>query len=578
MQESAQSRRAVKFGAFEADLAARELRKNGAKVRLQDQPFQVLALLLENPGRVVTREELRQKLWSADTFVDFDNGLNTCINKIREALGDTAEKPRFVETLPRRGYRFIGAQPTVAGGAAKHIESLVVLPLENLSGDPEQEYFADGMTEALITMLAKIGPLRVISRTSAMRFKKTNKGLPEIARELNVDAVVEGTVLRVGDRVRISAQLIDARTDGHLWAENYERAIRDVLALQVEVARAIANEIRVKLTPHEQEQLKSCRQIDPEAYEHYLKGRFYLNKRTLEGLRRGVEYFESAVEKEPQYAAAQAGLADCASRLGFYGYVSPEEGCARAKDAALRTIALDRSCSDAHAALGFSLLHYDCSFLAAEAESRRAVELDPQSPWAALALGCCLVTTGRFDEGSNEAMRLIQVDPVSLSRWAAGGLLYHSRRFDQAIAQARKCLEIDPVYAQARWTIAMSAAEQQTADKGIQELEQTVRATGENQYFLGSLGYCYAKAGRKADAMQAVNRLRQLAKDRYVSGYWLAVICGVLGDKDEAFTLLEAAYREHAAWMAYVKVAPFFDDLRTDLRFDTLVRRMNFPP
>src|SRR6266568_1178233 len=280
MQGAHPSRGAVRFGVFEVDLRAGELRKQGVKIKLQEQPFHLLQMLLEHPGEIVTREELRERIWPADTFVDFDQGLNNAIKRLRESLGDSPDNPRFIETVPRHGYRFIGNLGVTSG----QIKSLAVLPLENLSRDPEQEYFAEGMTEALITTLAKIGELRVVSRTSVMLYKGVHKPLREIARELEVDAIVEGTVLRIGRRVRITAQLIDVAKESHLWAESYERDLRDVLALQSELAQAIAREVQVKLTPQERAHLAQTRPVDPEAYEAYLKGRYHWNRRSREGL------------------------------------------------------------------------------------------------------------------------------------------------------------------------------------------------------------------------------------------------------------------------------------------------------
>src|SRR5215472_9549004 len=296
----------MRFGLFEVDLSAGELRKQGVKIKLQEQPLQILVMLLQHPGQVVTREQLRARLWPTDTFVDFDHGLNKAMNKLREALGDSADSPRFIETLARRGYRFM-ENPAVGPG---RIEALAVLPLENLSCDPEQEYFAEGMTEALITTLAKIGALRVVSRTTAMYYKGVHRPVREIAKELQVDVVVEGTVLRSGDRVRISAQLVDAHADTHLWAEVYDRNMRDVLALQSEVAQAIAREIQVKLTPLEKAQLAQASPMVPEAYEAYLKGRYYWNRRSQDAFPKGVQFFEEAIAKDPGFAAAYAGLSD----------------------------------------------------------------------------------------------------------------------------------------------------------------------------------------------------------------------------------------------------------------------------
>src|SRR5437667_11053265 len=314
LEEFRPSHGTVRFGIFELDQDAGELRKQGTRMKLQEQPLQMLQVLLQRPGEVATREELQQKIWPSDTFVDFDHGINNAVKRLREALGDTAETPRYVETMPRRGYRFIGKIEC----EAPRMRSLAVLPLENLSHDPQQEYFAEGLTEALITTLAKIGELRVISRTSAMLYKGVRKPLREIARELEVDAIVEGTVLRAGRRVRITAQLIDAPKEMHLWAESYERDLRDVLALQAEVAQAIAREIRVKLTPVDQARFAEVRAVDPDAYEAYLRGRYHWNRRPSE-FAKAIQCFQEAIAKDSTYVAAYAGLADCLSGLNVWG-------------------------------------------------------------------------------------------------------------------------------------------------------------------------------------------------------------------------------------------------------------------
>ena len=570
MKDPSSSRKCLHFGVFEADLASRELRKNGSKVRLQDQPFQVLAFLLENRGQVVTREELRQKIWPADTFVDFDNGLNTAINKIREALGDSAEKPQFVETLPRRGYRFLEQLEQKPSG---RIQFLAVLPLENLSRDPDQDYFADGLTEALITNLAKISALRVVSRTSAMHYKGVHRPLPQIARELGVDAVVEGTVQRSGDRVRISAQLVQAATDTHLWAESYERDLCDALALEAEVARAVAGEIQVKLTPQEESRLTRVRQVDPEAYESYLKGRFHWNKRTLEGFTKAAQYFQQAIDKDATYAAAYAGLADTASRLGWWGFVGPEEGCAKAKSAAKKALENDDTLADGYAALGFASLYYDYALEPAAQLCRRAMELDPRNPIAAQSLAVCLVALGRFEEGVAEILHSVQLDPLSPAlHWTAGILLYNARQYDRAIIQSRKGLELDSTFPALHWNLGLALLAKGSHKEGVAELEYAAEAASRLPYFLGTLGYGYGVAGRIEEARDIV---RELAPQPFTS-YWIGLIHVGLDDLDSAFHFLDRACSERVPWLAYLSIVPWFDSLRSHPRFQDLRRRANF--
>ena len=573
MNQPSVSRRLIRFGTFEADLAARELRKNGLKIRLQDQPFQVLALLLEGSGRIVTREELRQKLWPADTFVDFDNGLNTTINKIREALGDSAENPRFIETLSRRGYRFLGD----LNGSTGQIQSLLVLPLENLSGDPEQEFFADGLTEALITSLAKIGALRVLSRTTAMHYKSVRRPLPEIARELGVDAVAEGTVLRAGERVRISVQLVHAPTDTHLWAESYDRDLRDVLALQSEVAQAVARQIQVKLTPLEQARFAQVRPVDLEAYEAYLKGRYHWNRRTGRELPRAAQCFQRAIEKDSSYAAAYAGLADSLSSLGTWSFVSPNESYGRAKGAALRAVELDPGLGEAHVSLAWVTAWYDYDFATAEGQFERAIELSPRYATGHYWFGFFLAYLGRYEEGYTELRRAIRLDPLSaVIHWGLGFVYWCWRRYDKAVEELQRTIELDPNFAPAHAFLGWVYSLESLHELAITSLCTAVQLSQGSQW-LGSLGRVYAAAGRREDAREILQQLNELSKQRYVTPYVLGQTYAALGEIDEAFRWLETGYQERAAWMVVLKVDPHLDPLRSDPRFEGLLRRMNFP-
>jgi TolB-like protein/Flp pilus assembly protein TadD len=568
--------RTIQFGVFEVDLRAGELRRRGVKVKLQEQPLQILQILLQSPGDVVTREELQQRIWPADTFVDFDHGINNAIKRLREALGDTAERPRYIETLPRRGYRFIGPIESRATG---RIQSLAVLPLENLSRDPEQEYFADGMTESLITSLAKISALRVISRTTALKYKGVrDRSAQEIARELGVDCIVEGTVLRSGERVRISAQLINAATDTHLWAEEYERDLRDILALQSEVARAVANEIRVKLTPREQDQLARTRPVNPDAYEAYLKGRYYWDKRRPDAVKKGAEYFKLAIEKDPTYAAAYAGLADSAGAAGFWGFAPPEETYAKAKIAAQKSLQIEET-AEAHTSLGFALLHYDYDFLGAEKQFQRAIELNWNYATAHQWYAHCHAYLGRLDQCLEEATQALQLDPLSLIiNTTFAGRFWFAREWDRAIEHCHKGLELDPSFAAMRWMLANVYQGKGMYQEAICEREKAIELGAGAPVFTAELGATYAAAGQRDKALEALNQLQELSKQRYVMAYWIALIHTGLKEKDAAFAWLEKAYRERSATLAFAKVDPRLDCLRSDPRFQDLMRRMNFPP
>jgi TolB-like protein/DNA-binding winged helix-turn-helix (wHTH) protein/Flp pilus assembly protein TadD len=609
---------------------------------LQDQPCQVLALLTERPGELVTREELQKRLWPNETFVDFDHGVNIAINKLRDALGDSAERPRFIETLPRRGYRWlapvecvgdISANPPVAvpvsapleapsspGGATEavprskgwlvpavamsgiaslsvlalifaldvgklrtwllgsavpeRIQSVAVLPFENLSHEPEQEYFADGMTEELITSLGKIGALHVTSRTSVMRYKRTDKSLPQVARELNVDGIVEGTVQRSGDRVRITAQLIHAPTDHHLWAESYDRELKDVLVLQDEVARAIANEIKATLTPQEQKSLAAVRPVNPGAYEAYLKGRYYWNKRTAEGIKKASDYFQQAINQQPDYGIAYSGLADCNSGLAWHGFRSPTEVLPRAKAAALKAIEIDPTSGEAHASLALVLSHQR-NWAAAESEFKRALQLRPGYANAHHWYGDYLSVVGRHEEALVEAKRAFELDPLSpmINTWL-GFRYYDAHQYDEAIEQGRKILEFDPGFAPAHLLLGQAYVQKGLHVQAISELQRATSLSGDSPIYLAQVGVAYAAAGKNREALSVIDQLQKVARKSYVSSYGLAQIYAALGDKPHAMKWLQSAYDERAVWMEYLKVDPVLDSLRSEPHFQDLVRQM----
>jgi TolB-like protein/DNA-binding winged helix-turn-helix (wHTH) protein/Tfp pilus assembly protein PilF len=574
MESGHPARGTIRFGVFEVDLRAGELRKQGLKIKLQKQPFQLLQMLLEHPGEVVSREDLQRGIWPADTFVDFDQGLSNAIKRLREALCDSAETPRYIETIPRRGYRFIGMTGSSTPG---RMRSLAVLPLDNLSRDPQQEYFAEGLTEALITILAKIGELRVVSRTSAMQYKGVHKPLREIARELEVDAIVEGTVLRSGHRVRITAQLIDASREAHMWAESYERNLRDVLALQSELAQAIAREIQIKLTPKEKAHFQKVRPVDPEAYENYLRGRYHWNRRSGDALKKALACFQRAIDKDPTYGPAYAGLADCAVISGFWGYSFPAEGCGRAKVAARKALEIEDT-AEAHASLGWATLHYDFDSAAAEKEFQRAIELNPSYATAHQWYAYCLACMGRLEMSLAEATRALELDPLSLMiNTTYAGPFWAMRQWDRAIDHCQKALELDPTFVPLRWILAHVYQGKGMHEEAIRERQRALEISGSAPIFVAELGASYAAAGKREEALQIVEQLQELSKQCYIMSYLMALIYTGLKEKDEAFRWLEKAYQEHSPQLALVTVDPRIDYLRSDPRFQDLLRRMNFP-
>jgi len=641
MREDQQAGSRFRFGAFELNLRAGELRKNGFRIRLQEQPFQVLALLAERAGDVVTREELQKKLWPADTFVDFDHGLNKAINKLREALGDSPESPRFVETVARRGYRFLAEVKTVDANAPAAltqaiqsspgtevtepvenaarpalprqpsisiywkiaafaliaatasfaawklhpwntsppvIRSLAVLPLESLSNDPSQEFFADGMTDELISQLGQISALRVISRTSVMGYKHARKPLPQIARELNVDAVVEGTVLRSGDQVRITAQLIEASADKHLWSQSYEGELRDTLALQSKVARAIADQIQIRLNPREQAALKSAKPVNPEAYVSYLKGRYFWNKRSAEGLKVALAYFNQAIEEDPRYARAYSGLADTYALLGDWQYavMTAKEALPKAKAAATRALELDSSLGEAHTSLAFCLDGFDWEFDSAGKEFLRAIELNPGYATAHHWYAWHLALLHRYDEALVEMRKAENLDPLSLVINAdLAELLALAHAYDESIQQSRKTIEMDPNFGLAHNHLGQAYLLKHMYPEAIAELEKAVQLSGGGITCMANLARADVALGKKNEAEKLLQDLKQRASPGASHGSEIATVYASLGNADQAMSWLEKGYEER--FNPGVLLRPGFDPIRSDPRFQGLVRRIGLP-
>jgi serine/threonine protein kinase/tetratricopeptide (TPR) repeat protein len=468
------------------------------------------------------------------------------------------------------------------GNRPPRIESLAVLPFESLGRDPEQEYFADGMTDELITDLSKIGALKVISRTSVMRYKRTDRALPQIARELNVDAVIEGSVQRSGDRVRISAQLIYAPTDRHLWAENYERELRDILTLQSEVARAIATEIKVKVTPQEQSRLLSTRQVNPEVYQLCLKGRFFWYKRNTEGFQKALEYFKQAIEKDPTYALAYAGLASTYDSMGneLYSALDPREAYPKGKAAAAKALELDDNLAEAHATLANMTLRFDRDWAAAEKEHKRALELNPGYAVEHIWYSHYLLPAGRTEESLAESLRAVELDPLGLILQTHLGWHYlYTRQYDHAIEQLRKTLELDPNFILAHLFLGQAYEEKRMYLQAIAEFEKAISLSEGNPVHLAALGHAYAISGKRVEAEKVLGQLKKLSARRYVPSYEIAVVYAGLSENDEALAWLQKAYQQRdSSWLIDVKLDPRFDHLHTDPRFQDLLRGIGLSP
>jgi TolB-like protein/DNA-binding winged helix-turn-helix (wHTH) protein len=636
MRETATSSGTVRFGTFEVDLRAGELRKQGVKVKLQEQPFQVLQVLLERPGEVVTREDLRQRIWPADTFVDFEGGVNNAVKRLREALGDKAETPRYIETLPRRGYRFIGtangsapstpvngslptAKPDAEPRASRRtlrtgfliglgfaalllaivgftpndwwqhfrgrsagplIRSIAVLPLQNLSGDPAQEYFADAMTEELITELSRIRALKVISRTSVMRYKKTDKSLPEIARELNVDAIVEGSVLRSGERVRITAQLIYASKDTNLWAQTYDNDLRDVLTLQGTVAGAIAKEVKVEVTPQEQWQLKNARPVNRKALDAYLEGQGRLGdsfnlalskagwpKRSEEESRKALAFFQQAIQEDPNYAPAYVGL----SQVWQASWLPGGYDGAKAKAAAEKALALDDTLVHAHLEMAYLLIIYDRDWTVAEKEYKRILEITPGSAEAHEQYARYLDNVGRREQGLREHEWAQQLDPDT----------EHIPGFDlspsERVERQRFYIATHPPVGADYWDLANKSYKAGMYKEALDNWTRVMDEFGWTEE-AKQIRQAYSPADPTRAAKELAKEYAEVSKHHWLHPETAATFYAALNDRDHVLAWLERGFAEHDPDIVLGIADPPLASLRSDPRFQDLVRRAGLPP
>lgn len=619
----------VRFGIFQLHRKAGELRKSGVKVKLQDQPLRVLTVLVEHAGQVVTREDLQHRVWPTDVYVTFDQGLNNAIKKVRDALGDSAVNPRFVETVAKRGYRFIApvsveSDPVVAARVEPEPRSdrptrfsppvrpriawialaalsilavagywlwhgapildrpsskgtvLAVLPFDNLSRDPDQEFFSEGLTEEMIAQLGELNPKRlsVIARGAVARYKGSSLPASQIGRELHADYLLQGSVRRDSGRVRITVQLIQVGNQTDLWTGTYDRELKDILALQDSVAKTIADQVRVTLTTEWRNRRLTPRTVDPEAYEAYLKGRYYWNKRTGEGLQKASVYFQQAIDKDPLYAAAYSGLADCNSGLTWHGFTSPAQTLPRAEAAARKAIELDPYSAEAHASLGL-VLNHRWDWTGAESEFKRALQLDPSYANAHHWYGDYLSIRGRHEEALAEAKTALKLDPLNgmIGTWLALRS-YLARKFDDAIEQSRSTIELDPNFAAAHLLLGIAYVQTGRHQEGLNELQIAASRSGASPLYLAQVGVAHALAGRKTEALRTIAQLHEISRDRYVSPYGVARVYAALNDKEQTFKWLQNAYDDRAVWMSYLGVDPVFDRFHSDHRFQELLRRV----
>jgi TolB-like protein/DNA-binding winged helix-turn-helix (wHTH) protein/Flp pilus assembly protein TadD len=620
----------LRFGAFELDPASGELLKRGVRIRLHDKPYQLLMALLERPGETITRKELQERLWPGDTFVEFENGLNNAVSRLRDALGDSAESPRFIETLPRRGYRFIApveqtaadlpaaleidmppetaaAAPDSASSTSKPVSwrvvtagftaasillmvvvfiwkreapagpvSLAVLPFvaANETEGSEDAYLAFAMTDALIGELSRVGALKVISQTSVMQYKGARKSLPDIARELGVGSVVEGSVVREGGQLRVTVQLIDARTDTHLWTQTYSRDPVTALAHQRTLAREAATLIRTRLVPSDRSTTPMFQQTNPAAYEAYVKGRYFMQRHGEDQWARARAFFEQSIAADPKFAPAHVGLSNYFLATDA---VAPAEAMPRAKASALHALALDESNALAHASLAF--VHYfgDWDWAVAEREFARAIELDPNDSWTRRWHALYLSSMGRHATAVEEIQRAIELDPVSISAFdAAGAIWSNARGFDHVLEQAKRIHDLSPGDPRGFMHFAIGHLQQDRFAEAVEALQKGLDGSGRHPSFLCILAVAQHRAGQTREAHETLLEIEQLATKGYVPDTFLALAYLWLRDDDAALRQLERAYQRRDGYLVVVNVAPWFDRLRGHPVFQQLLQRMDF--
>ena len=613
-----------RFNDFELDTSSYQLRRGGVPAKIEKMPLDLLFLLVKRAGELVPRNDIQRAIWGDGVFVDVEPAINTVIRKVRQALRDDADQPRFIETVVGKGYRFIAPVVVEEAGSDRHsqpeapfvwrgiaaaalllvltagsvlfitrgawraseapastaaIRAIAVLPLDNLSGDPTQDWFAEAMTDELITDLAKVSSLKVISRGSTAQFKGTHRPLPEIGRTLHVDALVEGSVVRSGGHIRVTAQLIEVATDRHLWAESYDRDLRDVLTLQKQVASIIASAIRVTLTPGERTQLAAPQPTNPDAYLAYIKGRYYWNQRTEPALNSGIESFRAALAVDPTFAEAHAGIADCYTALGYGSYLPPKTAFENARTSARQAIALNPNVADAYASLAYVKLYYDWDFAGAEKEFQRALSLNPNSVTAHDWYSVYLTAMERFEEAQKEIARAQELDPLAAAiNTDAGFVSYYAGRYDAAAKQLRATIEMSPGFPLAHLWLGRTYQEQERYEDASREYAATAAVVGDWPVTMAAIGNLEGLSGNRPAADQVLSRLIAQSRHKYVTPYGLGLVYAAVGDDARAFAALRQAVEDRSNWLVWLKLDRRWGQLRKDPRFTELLQQLHLIP